>query len=198
MRGNWSSNQHLWPDLRLKMPKEHLKLTSGSTALSGWQNLGPYLLISHLWFFHYVTLLQMVLTPLFYREASMNLYVCPGYVSRVFVLSTWWSIHRGCSEPLTDPTDQAHIVTVLDSSWQCASHHLPFKVHASSSHSIRPESWATCILVILSIAALLLKRVRQQCLSWFPVEHVPYHSVVTCKARTLLFLLKIYSLVSKL
>lgn len=92
------------PDLQLKMPREHLKLTCGSAMLSDWQTLEPRLLTSHLDF--YVMLLLVVVTPSFYGGASVNVYVCQawGWGASCGLLS---SLHGGLHKEGTQNLPEA-------------------------------------------------------------------------------------------
>lgn len=91
------------PDLQLKMPQDHLKLTLGSAVLD-WQTLEPRLLISHLDF--YLTVLQVVVTPSFYGKASVNVYVCQawGWASCGLLSSLNGGLHREGTQNLPEPT----------------------------------------------------------------------------------------------
>lgn len=127
------------------MPKEDLKLTHGSAVSSGWQNLDSHLLIPCLWFFHDVTLLQVILTPSSYRGgAAMNVCVWPGCVPRASVLT------EGAQNLLEDtsahwPSSQCWIPIespFLIPRWHVSCHLLPQKKETSSP-SMRPGAPAT-------------------------------------------------------
>lgn len=175
------------PDLRLKMPQDHLELTRGPAVL-GWQTLEPRLLISHLDF--YVTLLQAVVTPSFYGSTSVNVYVCQawdgghpvGFCPLCMVVCTE-RVLRTSQSPLPKLTNHLR-ARFLPRVLGLVMDHVP--AASSCPRPTQPAPQREARAWTPPFVAVNLQphpRARGLHLAWCPVGYVTSHTVGTCQTR---------------